>query len=65
VPAQHGTDPGIGVAYLRYRNLLDQPDPFWGDPDIADQVRSVTASHLTNSRSPSRQHFLDRCHALA
>src|SRR6185312_17061899 len=52
------TDPGVGVAYLRYRNLLDQPDAFWGDLDIADQVRHVTAGHLTNSRPPSRQQFL-------
>jgi 2-polyprenyl-6-methoxyphenol hydroxylase-like FAD-dependent oxidoreductase len=59
------TDPGVGVAYLRYRNLLDQPDAFWRDPDIADHVRHVTAGHLTNTRSPSRQQFLDRCHAVA
>jgi 2-polyprenyl-6-methoxyphenol hydroxylase-like FAD-dependent oxidoreductase len=58
-------DPGVGVAYLRYRNLLDQPDAFWGNPDLADQISHVTAGHLTSSPSPSRQQFLDRCHAVA
>lgn len=63
------TDPGVGVAYLRYRNLLDQPGTFWGNPDIAERVHSATHSRTgtdpADTPPPSRQQILACCHAAA
>jgi len=63
------TDSRVGVAYLRYRNLLDQPGTFWGNADIADLVHSATTSstgtHPDDTPPPSRQQFLACSHAVA
>lgn len=57
------TDVRVGVAYLRYRNLLDEPDAFWGNPEIADRVHNAIATRPKDPPPPSRQQFLDGCHA--
>ncbi|MFC4950284.1 FAD-dependent oxidoreductase [Pseudonocardia sp. GCM10023141] len=62
------TDAGVGVAYMRYRNLIDPPEAFWGDTEIADRVLGATnagaTTHLNDAPLPSRQQFLALDHAV-
>jgi hypothetical protein len=54
------TDPELLVAYMRYRNLLDQPAAFWSEPEIIGLVRnSVEASGAGQDvLLPSREELL-------
>jgi hypothetical protein len=54
------SDPDVFVAYTRYRNLLDRPDAFWTDPDVAARVRTATAgAPSAGLAEPSRGELLE------
>jgi 2-polyprenyl-6-methoxyphenol hydroxylase-like FAD-dependent oxidoreductase len=63
------SDPSVGVAYLRYRTLLDPPDAFWSDAEIADRIHNAinsgTATHSDDTPRPSRQQLLTCCQVAA
>jgi 2-polyprenyl-6-methoxyphenol hydroxylase-like FAD-dependent oxidoreductase len=58
------TDPALLIAYMRYRNLLDQPSAFWSDPEIVGLVRSAVEAGIAGGDAtlPSKEELLSRSH---
>jgi 2-polyprenyl-6-methoxyphenol hydroxylase-like FAD-dependent oxidoreductase len=56
------SDPGLLVAYMRYRNLLDAPAAFWTRPEVIAAVRAAldTGTGGADRTLPSREELLTR-----